>query len=397
MIPGKENTSKSASQQSEKVGSFAFFDVEHFVRRIIRNWYWFALMAAFGYAISWVYSKYYAQRIYASNLSLSISNNTASYFTPNQSINFIWGQNGNQDGIYLKKMLLSRSHNEYLVKQLDLFINYSTKGVIKQTYLDKYDSPVFLEVDKSHLQQVNYPITLIPKTGGRYEVVLPDEGQTTSLYSYVTENFTTVSPYSRPANKVISVNEWYVSPNFKFRLVKNPQPTPIVLENIILNLSTVNQTVNDLVSTINVDFDKEINTIMIISKSGYNLNGTVNFLNTSVDELQRKRLIDRNTVDKNTENYLYENLAKIRKKLDSSALVLNNMKISEGLYDIKDRDEKALLRIKELETKKADLLTRINSLNSIRNTLASQNLDRMISMNAAGIEDGVFSVYSIRA
>lgn len=40
---------------------------------------------------------------------------------------------------------------------------------------------------------------------------------------------------------------------------------------------------------------------------------------------------------------------------------------------------------------KAELLTRINSLNNIRNTLASQNLDRMISMNAAGIEDGVFS------
>ncbi|MGZ5197282.1 MAG: gliding motility protein, partial [Kaistella sp.] len=295
MIPGKENTAKSSSQQTEKVGSFAFFDVEHFLRRILRNWYWFALMAALGYAISWVYSKYYAQRIYESNLSLSISNNTASYFTPNQSINFIWGQNGNQDGVYLKKMLLSRSHNEYLVKQLDLFINYSSKGLIKQTYLDKYDSPVFMEVDKNHLQQVNYEIMLLPKSGGRYEVVLPDEGENTSLYSYVTENFTTVSPYRRPANRIISLNEWYISPNLKFKLVKNPQPTPIILENIILNLSTVNQTVNDLVSTIGVNFDEEINTIMIISKSGYNLNGTVNFLNTSVDELQRKRLIDRNT------------------------------------------------------------------------------------------------------
>src|SRR5690606_22406963 len=136
------------------------------------------LMAALGYAVSWGYSKYYAQRIYASSLSLSISNNTASYFTPNQSINFIWGQNGNQDGIYLKKMLLSRSHNEYLVKQLDLFINYSTKGLIKQTYLDKYDSPVFLEVDKSHLQQVDYPITFVPTGGDRYEVVLPEERET---------------------------------------------------------------------------------------------------------------------------------------------------------------------------------------------------------------------------
>ena len=123
MIPGKESASKSGLGTAEKIGSFAFFDFEHFLRRVLRNWYWFALMAVLGYAISWVYSKYYAQRIYASNLSLSISNNTASYFTPNQSINFIWGQNGNQDGIYLKKMLLSRSHNEYLVKQLDLFIN----------------------------------------------------------------------------------------------------------------------------------------------------------------------------------------------------------------------------------------------------------------------------------
>jgi len=200
-----------------------------------------------------------------------------------------------------------------------------------------------------------------------------------------------VSPYPRPANKVISVNEWYVSPNLKFKLVKNPQPTPIKLDNILLTLSTVNQKVNDLVSTIGVDFDKEINTIMIISKSGYNLNGTVNFLNTSVDELQKKRLIDRNTVDKNTESYLFDNLSKIRKKLDSSAQVLNHMKVSEGLYDIKDRDEKALERIKDLESKKAELLTRINSLNNIRNTLASQNLDRMISMNAAGIEDGIFS------
>ena len=162
MIPEKEKH-KSSAESSDKFGSFALFDVEHFIRKVLKNWYWFLLMALFGYGISWFYSTYYAQRIYASNLSLSISNNTASYFTPNQSINFIWGQNGNQDGIYLKKMLLSRSHNEYLVKQLDLFVNYSTQGLIKQTYLDKYDSPVFLEIDKSHPQQMNYPITLIPK------------------------------------------------------------------------------------------------------------------------------------------------------------------------------------------------------------------------------------------
>lgn len=132
MIPGKDDKVGRNDSSKEKYGVFALFDIEHFVRRILKNWYWFVFMLFIGYAISWVYSKYYAQNIFASDISLSTSNNTASFLQPtqaSQSINFIWGQNGNQDGIFLKKMLLSRSHNEFLVKELDLFVNYSTKGL----------------------------------------------------------------------------------------------------------------------------------------------------------------------------------------------------------------------------------------------------------------------------
>lgn len=141
-------------------------------------------MGILGYGISYVYSRWYAQRIYASNLSLSISKNTASYLTPNQSINFIWGQGGNEDGLYLKKILLSRSHNEYLVRELNLFYNYSTRGILKSTYLDREDSPVYLEIDKNHLQQVGYTINLVNKGGGRYEVQLPESEESSWLYNY---------------------------------------------------------------------------------------------------------------------------------------------------------------------------------------------------------------------
>ena len=352
MIPGKETNVEKNNSQKDKTGSFELFDVEHFLRRILKNWYWFVLMLFIGYCISWMYGKYYAQSIYASNLSLSVSNNTSSYFTPNQSINFIWGQGGNQDGIYLKKMLLSRSHNEFLVKELDLFVNYSTKGSIKSTYLDKDDSPVFVQIDKKHLQQINYPITLMPKGGNTYEVVLPDKGESTHLYNYEVEGFQDIHSFKRPSNKIIKVGEWFTAPNIKFRLLQNPITPNIKLDNIIVNLSSVNQSVNEIVSTIGVEFDKEINSIMIITKTGFNLNGTVNFLNKSVSELQKKRMLDKMTVDKNTETYLQDNLTGVRKKLDSSATVLNYLKTSEKLYDIKDRDEKSLTKIKELEAKK---------------------------------------------
>jgi len=349
-------------------------------------------MLFIGYGISWVYAKYLAQNMYASDLSLSVSNNTASYFTPtNQSFNFIWGQGGNQDGVYLKKLLFSRSHNEYLVKELDLFVNYSTKGVIKSTYLDKDDSPVFMQIDKQHNQQLNYAITLIPKAHNTYEVILPDEGQSTNLYNYISEGFHNINSYERPANKIIRIGEWYTSPNLRFKLVANPAETKIKLTKIIVKLTSINQAVNDIISSIGVDFDKEISTIMIITKKGFNLNSTVNFLNKTVSQLQKKRLEDKMTIDKNTEAYLGKNLGTIRKKLDSSANILNYMKTNEKLYDIKDRDEKSLTRIKDLEAKKADLESKVNSLNTIRQSLETQNFDKMISTDAAGFQDGMFS------
>jgi hypothetical protein len=387
MIPDKVNPTNTKDQD----GSFSLFDVEHFLRRLLAGWYWFVLLGLLGYGIAYFYSKYYAQRIYASNLTLSISNNTSSYFTPNQSINFIWGQGGNQDGVLLKKLLLSRTHNEYLVKELDLYTNYTTKGLIKETYLDKYDSPVFLEIDKKHPQQINYSITLIPKGNNRFEVVLPKDGESNSLYNYNTESVQTIANFTKPQNKIISIGEWYESPNLKFKLTKNPNPSPIIFVNIIISLSSVNEAVNGIIGTLGVDFDKEINSMMVISKSGYNLNGTVNFLNISVDELIKKRLKDQNVVDRNTENYLTDNLGAMRKKLDSSSDKLNQLKVNEKLYDIKDRDEKSIQLITDLDAKKAELITKINSLNNIRSTVANANLDKLISMNAAGIDDGIFT------
>jgi uncharacterized protein YfcZ (UPF0381/DUF406 family) len=67
------------------------------------------------------------------------------------------------------------------------------------------------------------------------------------------------------------------------------------------------------------------------------------------------------------------------------------MKTTEKLYDIKDRDEKSLTEIKDLEAKKADIESKISSLNQIKNSLESQNFEKMISTNAAGFEDGLFS------
>jgi hypothetical protein len=49
----------------------------------------------------------------------------------------------------------------------------------------------------------------------------------------------------------------------------------------------------------------------------------------------------------------------MRKKLDSSADKLNQLKVNEKLYDIKDRDEKSIQQINELIVKKQNYSPRL--------------------------------------
>lgn len=106
MIPNKSNNNQNTNTQAETAkpaASFAPFDIMLLLRRLLRGWYWFALMLFIGYAIATIYSRYYAQRVYASTLSLSIDRSSSGYATPSQSINFIWGSSGNSEGLFLKK------------------------------------------------------------------------------------------------------------------------------------------------------------------------------------------------------------------------------------------------------------------------------------------------------
>lgn len=390
MIPEQHIQSSSSNSEKEQIGSFSFFNIEHFLKNILRNWYWFLFFGLMGYLAAYIYNKYYAQSIYASSATISISSNSSSYFTPNQSINFIWGQSSNQEGMFLKKLLTSRSHNEFLASKLDLFVNYKTRGRLKNTYLDKDDSPVYLVIDKNHLQATEMDINLIPKPGGKFEVRLPEEFSANNLYDYRSEDFKRAGEYKRAANRVIAIGEWYETPYLKFKLVKNKKPLELELDNVVVTLKTIDQTVNEIKNTLSIEFDEELSTIMIITKKDYNLNSSVNFLNKSIEELKEKRIKDKSVVDKNTVEFIKENLDKAKIKLDSSSSNLNTVKISERISDEKENGEGISQKIINLEQKRAELITKINALNSIKRSVAN-NIENLININAAGVEDGSFN------
>ena len=49
-----------------------------------------------------------------------------------------------------------------------------------------------------------------------------------------------------------------------------------------------------------------------------------------------------------------------------------------------------LQNINTLGTKRAEIITKVNALNAVRNSVG-KNLDNIINLNAAGVEDGTFN------
>ena len=75
---------------------------------------------------------------------------------------------------------------------------------------------------------------------------MPEEFSVNNLYDYNAEEFKRTSNFKRVPNKIIGINEWYETPFLKFKLVKNNQPLEIDLQNIVINLRTIDQTVNEI-------------------------------------------------------------------------------------------------------------------------------------------------------
>jgi hypothetical protein len=95
----------------------------------------------------------------------------------------------------------------------------------------------------------------LPKSGDRYEVTLPEGFGVNSLYDYKTESYKKTPSINRFPNKTISINEWYDTPFLKFKLVRNVFPREVEVDNVVVNLSTIDQTVNDINSSLSVDFN----------------------------------------------------------------------------------------------------------------------------------------------
>ncbi|MCT6870034.1 MAG: polysaccharide biosynthesis tyrosine autokinase, partial [Apibacter sp.] len=371
------NQNKNQKNKNSDFLENNFFSFERFIRRLIKNWYWFLIAFIFGWTIAFLVNRF-SDRFFQSSTTVSISSGTSSVLAPNQSINFIWGgNNGATQGIYYKKLLSSRTHNENLVKSLDLYINYYLKGNIKTTEIDYVDIPYKIVIDTNYAQALYTDVKVDVLPNKKFKLTFPDN-LNENCFLYTNESY-----YARKdkykKELIVPLNTWIKTNNLKFKFVKNNEYEGRFGDNVTdlsfyFYLSTINNAVSKIKSLVSIDFDKDLPSIMIITKKGLSLNGTINFLNKSVDDLIKKRLDDKNKVNLNTIEFIKNQLIITKRKLDSATAIFQRVQLDNKIFSKADVSTTVLLsKIQSLDIQREELKSKIEAVNQLKKSTFNKN------------------------
>ena len=153
----EEKTNFEKGQEQETQERQSAFDFAVLYRTIILNWYWFILSLVICGGLGAIYLRYATPK-YQSTAKLLIKDDDSNSKRGQSLQNMTnLGIISNSAGIDNEmEILTSHSIAEDAIRDLKLYVDYSTKGRIKDIILYR-DQPLNVDIDRAHLEKLNQP------------------------------------------------------------------------------------------------------------------------------------------------------------------------------------------------------------------------------------------------
>ena len=376
----EEKTKLEQGQGQEAQETKSSIDFAVLYRTIILNWYWFILSLIICGGLGAIYLRYATPK-YQSSAKLLIKDDDSNSKRGQSLQNMTnLGIISNSAGIDNEMEILS-SHSiaEDAIRDLKLYVDYSTKGRIKNIILYR-DQPLNVDVDRAHLEKLNMPIDLaITRNGTTYSV--------SGTYSVPTDENESEGPFSL---------------NRKFTSL----PATIATRAGIITISSNNghslhdgQTLKVEILSPKMASDKYVSELQVAQTSKTTsiaqLQLTDEVPQRSLDYLRQLAIVynrqaneDKNIVALRTEKFINSRLQKINAELGKTEGQLQNYKQQNGMVELKLNAGNAVTNQNESELKLADMQTQIELFGTIAQEVesSSRNLSQVIPSNV-GLDD----------
>ena len=277
------------------------------------------------------------------------------------------------------RILTSHSIAEDAIRDLKLYVNYSTKGRVKDIILYR-NQPLNVDVDQAHLERLNAPINLsITRDSLTYTV--------TGTYYVPTNDNSNEGPYSinrkftsLPATIATRAGIITISSNYGHSL-KNAD---------VLNVSILSPRMasNKYVNELQVAQTAKSTSIAQLQLTDEVPQRSLDYLKQLAIVYNRQANEDKNTIALRTDKFINDRLGKINAELGKTEGQLQNYKQQNGIVELKMNAGNSVANQNNSELKLAEVETQIELFNTIAREVesSSRNLSQVIPSNV-GLDD----------
>lgn len=376
----EETTKLEQGKELEVNESNPSFDFATLYRTIVLNWYWFVLSLIIFGSLGAIYLRY-ATPMYQSTAKLLIkdesnSNRRGSSLQNMSNLGIISNSTGIDNEM---EILTSHSIAEDAIRDLKLYVNYTTKGRVKDIILYR-NQPLNVDVDQAHLERLNAPINLsITRDSLTYTVTgtyyVPTNDNSNEGRYFINRKFT-----SLPATIATRAGIITISSNYGHSL-KNAD---------VLNVSILSPRMasNKYVNELQVAQTAKSTSIAQLQLTDEVPQRSLDYLKQLAIVYNRQANEDKNTIALRTDKFINDRLGKINAELGKTEGQLQNYKQQNGIVELKMNAGNSVANQNSSELKLAEVETQIELFNTIAREVesSSRNLSQVIPSNV-GLDD----------
>ena len=376
----EETTKLEQGKEQEVREGLSSFDFATLYRTIVLNWYWFVLSLIIFGSLGAIYLRY-TTPMYQSTAKLLIKDESGSNRRGQSLQNMSnLGIISNSTGIDNEmEILTSHSLAEDAIRDLKLYVNYSTKGRVKDVILYR-NQPLNVDVDPEHLEKLNAPIDLTITKDSIFYIV-------SGTYYVPTNDNSNEGPYSinrkitnLPATIATRAGIITISSNYGHTLKSSD----------VLNVSILSprMAANKYTSELQVSQTAKSTSIAQLQLTDEVPQRSLDYLKQLAIVYNRQANEDKNTIALRTDKFINDRLSKINTELGKTEGELQNYKQKNGIVELQMNAGNSVANQNNSELKLADVETQIELFNTIAREVetSSRNLTQVIPSNV-GLDD----------
>jgi len=363
-------------------------NIKDFIFRIISNWKWFVLTITIAMTIAF-YINLSAPKVYGLKATIAVKEKQNPLFSTGTNIAFNWG--GVSDKVEsIRKALISRSHNEIVVRDLEFYIEYLKEGDFgKEDVYGKTPFKIVLQPNQFQLLNTLIKIDFLDENNFNLSVDF-NEDTHYKLINYKDEQIKDLNFNKQNFTKTFSIDEYINLPFLKAQILKVNEYDSLAGKTFYVNLNSV-QNVTGRYQNVRTN-GLSGTSLVELSLTGTNKNRIVDYLNKTIEVLSAYELAEKTNYAYNTKAFIdaqFKNTSDTLKLIEDS---IGKFKKDHDIYNLSAEANEVFTQTLGLDKVQLQLSDRIAYFENLENYIkTNSDYSKIPAPAIINIEDGSIS------